>query len=364
MKIYLQRPWKFADSPYYKYLLESPPKGVDYVGQIQKQGAIEQKWKFSLIHKIKGTIRKFFKMFSIPLPNAHLTRSSEKYDLIHCAHCLSLNKQPWVTDTEWVGQFWIAANFDEHPKRYLVKRILENKNCKKIMAWTKWAADGIIEEFPEIAEKVEIVYPGIPAPEFKKKKSDKIRMLFVSRRFYFKGGLYALEVMDRITKKYPNTEGIIVSDIPQEVLKKYSKNKRLKFIDLLPQKKLFEEVYPSTDILVYPSFTDTFGFALTEAMAFGIPIVTVGGHSRGEIVDDGKTGFVVNTPKEFDSKDLDRLRFGEVLNELEEKSSILVNDKKLRKSMSLAARKEIKRGKFSFKERDKKLKRIYSDALK
>ena len=95
-------------------------------------------------------------MFSIPLPNAHLTRSSEKYDLIHCAHCLSLNKQPWVTDTEWVGQFWIAANFDEHPKRYLVKRILENKNCKKIMAWTKWAADGIIEEFPEIAEKVPI----------------------------------------------------------------------------------------------------------------------------------------------------------------------------------------------------------------
>ncbi|MBT3397451.1 glycosyltransferase family 4 protein [archaeon] len=364
MKIYLQRPWKFADSPYYKYLLESPPEGVDYVGQAQKQGVIEKKWKFILIHRIKALIRKFFRVFSVPLPNAHLTKSSEKYDLIHCAHCLSINNRPWVTDTEWVGQFWVAANFDAHPKRHLVKRILENKNCKKIMAWTEWAAEGIFKEFPEIADKVEVVYPGIPAPNFRKIKSDKIRMLYVSRRFYFKGGLYALEVMDRITKKYPNTEGIIVSNVPQEVLEKYSNNKNLKFIDVIPQEKLFKKIYPSTDILVYPSFTDTFGFALTEAMAFGIPVVTVGGLSRGEIVDDEKTGFVVRSPENFDSETLDKLLYKKIVDDLTEKVEILVKNEKLREKMSISSRKEIKSGKFSIRKRNKKIKRIYDEALK
>lgn len=32
-------------------------------------------------------------------------------------------------------------------------------------------------------------------------------------------------------------------------------------------------------------------------MSFGIPIVTIGGDSRKEIIKDGKIGFVINRPK-------------------------------------------------------------------
>ena len=133
MKIYLQRPWRFADSPYYKYLLQNPPKGITYLGQVQKQGAIEEKWKFTILHKIKENVRKFLHFVPIPIPNAHLTRSKEKYDLIHCAHCLSLNKHPWVCDTEWVGQFWIAAGEKKNPNKYFVRKILKSKHFKKFL---------------------------------------------------------------------------------------------------------------------------------------------------------------------------------------------------------------------------------------
>ena len=58
------------------------------------------------------------------------------------------------------------------------------------------------------------------------------------------------------------------------------------------------KMYEKTDIFVYPGYTDTFGFSILEAMSFGIPIVTLDGFARKEIVEDGKTGFLVNNIKE------------------------------------------------------------------
>jgi len=38
IKIYLQYPWKFPDSPYYKYLLKNPPKNVSFEGAKKQMG--------------------------------------------------------------------------------------------------------------------------------------------------------------------------------------------------------------------------------------------------------------------------------------------------------------------------------------
>jgi len=241
-----------------------------------------------------------------------------------------------------------------------------NKNCKKIIAWTNWTKDGILKEFPEVKHKVEVVYPGIPPQNVKKIKTQKIRLLFSSRSFYFKGGLYAIEIIDRMTKKYSNVEGIIVSDIPNEIIKKYEKNKNLQIYKMMPQKKLFYEIYPSIDIFVHPSFTDTFGFPFTEAMAFGIPVVTSSGHARPEIVTNGKTGFVVEvgTKDGPGEKFLHNLRGNEhVIEKFCEKVSYLIENKSIREKMGNAAYEEIKEGKFSFKERDEKLEKIYKEAF-
>jgi len=155
-------------------------------------------------------------------------------------------------------------------------------------------------------------------------------------------------------------------DTTKKVYEKYKSNKQIKFIGMVPQKKLFEEIYPQTDIFLYPSFTDTFGFGITEAMSFGIPVVCCDGHSREEIVEDGKTGFVVETklgdyvPNSF----LESLQREDIIKNLEEKTRKLVLDKNSRNKMSKNCIKVIKEGKFSIKERNKKLKRIYEETLK
>ena len=151
--------------------------------------------------------------------------------------------------------------------------------------------------------------------------------------------------------------------MPTKVHKKFSKNKKIKFTGLINRKKLLNH-YSNSDILIYPGYTDSFGFAFLEAMSFGIPIITVDGDSREETIDEGKTGFIINRPKKFSGWD----KFGKeekrIVSEIIKKTSILIENKKLREKMSKNCLEEIKSGKFSIKERNKKLKEIYNEAIK
>ena len=360
IRIYLQRPWKFSDSPYYQYLRESPPHNVEYINADEFR-LIQSKIKFKINNFLKQNIKKTLRLFH-GIPNAHYTKTNKQYDLIHCAHCLSLNNRPWVCDIEYAEQFFASNRIRN--KKYVLN-ILKKENCRRIIAWTKWSENSILKEFPEIKNKVEIVYPGIPKQKFKKDKKKRINLLFSSRRFYFKGGLHALEIINRLTKKYENVYGIIVSDVPEEIIKKYSVNNKIKFLGFINKERLFKEVYPNSDIFVYPSYTDTFGFQLTEAMSFGIPVVCVGGHSRKEIIETGKTGYVVNERENLNVKSLENLEdYKDIIKEMEKKVELLIKNRKLRERMSNNAIKEIKKGRFSIKERNKKLERIYSEAIK
>ncbi|GIU68445.1 MAG: hypothetical protein KatS3mg093_332 [Candidatus Parcubacteria bacterium] len=363
IRVYLKRPWIFVDSPYYDYLTKNISNKIEYINIKKSQGIIENINKFKLLNKLKRMIKLTIRNFFPFLPNAHFTLTKKKYDLIHCAHCLSLNKKPWVVDIEYVNQFW-AGGIQKKQKKFILK-LLKSNYCKKILAWTEWTKKEILREFPEIKNKIEVVYPAISKQKFKKKKKKKITLLFVSRRFYFKGGLHALEVIDRLTKKYKNVNAFFISDIPIDIKKEYSKNKKIRFIKFISKKKLFTNILPQTDILIYPSYTDTFGFVMLEALSFGIPIVTVGGQSRREIVNNKKTGFIIKEPKNLNLKDLENLNsFKETINEIEKKTEVLIKNKKLREKMSKNCIEIIKNGKFSIKERNKKLEKIYFEALK
>ena len=52
--------------------------------------------------------------------------------------------------------------------------------------------------------------------------------------------------------------------------------------------------YSSADIFVFPSKTDTFGNVVLESLACGTPVIAHKNTSAGEIIEDGKTGFLVD----------------------------------------------------------------------
>lgn len=360
VKVFLQYPWKFPDSPYYKYLISNPPKGISYLNTENQRGVITSGKKFSLVRKIKNTLRKILGVYKIP--NYTLTPEGD-YDLIHCAHCLSLNKVPWVVDVEHYWNFSSSGEvaYSKNGKEK-IRRMLKSRYCKKILPWTEAAKKSIIDALHdrEIEKKIKVIYPAIPYQTPKRKAKKNITLLFVGRYFYQKGGLHILKVFDELTKKYKNIECIIISEVPKEYLRRYGKNTRIKFYPLMPQKKLFGEIYQNTDIFVYPGYSDTFGFAMLEAMSFGIPVITVDGFAKREIVENNKTGFVIDF-KGFN----DRIAQHDsplITREIVEKCSLLIENPKKLERMKKECRNIFKAGKFSVVRRNRDLKEIYREA--
>jgi len=359
IKVYLQYPWKFPDSPYYKYLINYPPEGIEFLNIKNEGGAITKASKFKILNSLKHQIRFWTNKLNLVMPNAHLTESKEEFDLIHCAHCLSKNNnKPWVADLEGIWSMWISGQRTKRGKRE-VKDILSRKNCKKIMPWTESGYKEIIETFPEIKDKVELVYPAVPFFG-KGKKNKKLTIIYVARQFWIKGGLIALEVLSKIKEKY-DVNVIFISDVDEKVRKAYPS---IEIKGLMPQNKVFD-LMSKSDVFFYPSMVDTFGFALLEAMSFGLPILSVKTEytkNVEEIIKEGKHGFLINIkdkPNYYKMGENEK----QIANQLYNKLSLLIENKKLRENISKNCLNEIKTGKFSIKARNEKYAKIYSRAL-
>ncbi|MDA3836913.1 MAG: glycosyltransferase family 4 protein, partial [Nanoarchaeota archaeon] len=269
IKVHLQYPWKFPDSPYYKYLVDSPPEGIEFQNTKKQKGVITSKRFFWFSNFLKRNIRKWKNKLNLAIPNAHTSPKGD-YDLIHCAHCLSKNKdKPWVADIESWWSMYLSGYYSERARKK-VETILLNENCKKVLPWTEKTKNEILEKFPGIKDKIEVLYPAVPEiKNLKKTKSKKLKIIFIARYFDLKGGDIALMILEKLRKKY-GIEGIVVSNVPEKLAKKYPK---LKIYNLIPQKELFRLMQDS-DIFLYPSFMDTFGFSSLEAMSFGLPAVS------------------------------------------------------------------------------------------
>lgn len=98
------------------------------------------------------------------------------------------------------------------------------------------------------------------------------------------------------------------------------------------------------DVMAFPSKLETFGLAAAEAMSMSKPVVAYAVGGLPEVIDDGKTGFLIEKNN---------------LASMYEKLLLLYNDTDLRKKISFNGREKIN-GKFSHQETVKSIIKIYN----
>lgn len=362
-----------GEHPIYKDLIKYPPNGVIYLGVKQSEKPVSI---YSPISNVKRrSVAKIQNLLKIPRMSFVKTDAN----LIHSSRgILIMNDVPWVMDIEHVLSF-VGHNqnlLNSIYCRNLIQKFLIAENCKKIMPHSNAAKKSITSIFhqKQIREKLETVYPAIEPQKGKKIKNDNITLLFVGLHFYDKGGREVVDAFNLLKKKY-DINLIVKSNVDKKFM---NENPDVTFITEIISRKNLLDLYASSDIFVFPTYIDTFGMVLLDAMSNSIPIVASDVFSTPEIVDNGKNGFLVHSDLSiWDKNGLNKWyknypQFRKKLFQakpkfskyIADKISLLIEDTSLRKKMGKNGRTLVEKGKFSITERNKKLKAIYEDALR
>ena len=133
---------------------------------------------------------------------------------------------------------------------------------------------------------------GLPQAQFK----GPFRLSFVGLLEPWKGFHYLLEAFDRL--ELPEAELIFWggpgSRSASAMLDEYQARNRRIAIRPVPIRSVgFEEVYGKTSVLVHPSLSDGFSYAVAEAMACGVPVIVTDNTGAADLVVDGESGYIV-----------------------------------------------------------------------
>ena len=223
-----------------------------------------------------------------------------------------------------------------------------------------------------LKNKIETVFLAYHTTKLKRKPSDKVRLSFIGRTFYEKGGHHLLEAFKILDKKYPGRLRLkYKGKVPED---KRLNLPNIEYLGNIPDpRKFYEAIFGDCDIYVQPTTVDSFGVSILEAMSTGLPIVCTDDFTLPELVKDGYNGLLVKSPLHwYDYRfdlggkymELAKETSQGTINALVDKISLLIENKELREQMGKNSFKIVSTGKFSIRERNKKLRKIYEEALR
>ncbi len=266
-----------------------------------------------------------------------------KYPLV----IYELNHYPWVQD---IGYFYssLSRKLLTALDRSLLIKIagLVLKKAAKVIAVSNTIKKSIENIVPVASGKITVIYNPVDTTLFspdadgrdlaeKLSLEDRRIVLHVGTDHLVirKGLHYAIKTL----AKLPKDVALVVTgyrhvppinknymDYIMHLINKYQLRDRVYFIGWVPYKEL-PRYFNISKLLLYPTMQEGFGVPIIEAMASGRPVVGFDIPPVNELVENGKTGILV--------------QLGDV-EKLAEAVRILLDDKSLWEKMSIGAREE------------------------
>jgi len=176
-------------------------------------------------------------------------------------------------------------------KFWLNRRALHH--ATRLVTWSEWARQSLINDYGVEAQKVEVIPPGTDMsfwqPDLEAKKSNhshaKLRLLFVGGDFERKGGQLLYETFRRdlsdLFELHLVTQGQVAPGDGVYVYK-----------DIRPNSAELQALFRQADVFVLPTYGDCLSLAIVEAMAANLPIVSTNVGATSEAVENGENGFL------------------------------------------------------------------------
>ena len=265
----------------------------------------------------------------------------EDIDIIHGHYLFPAGAAAVEVGKEYGIKTYVTAHgsdmFEVYKKqpfmRSTIKNVLKNADC--VLAVSNALKHEIIATGVKgIANKTKLSWNSVDINKFSNRENDSFKKeyrLFDKPIVLFIGNLIKRKNVESLieAKKIANSNYylVIVGDGPLfKKLKKKVDEENVRDVIFTGSRNDVENIIPSADILVLPSFSESFGLVLIEALACGKPVIgsDVGGIS--EIINDD-VGLLINPNK---------------VSSIAKAIDSLVNDESYRYSLSLNARSRAK----------------------
>lgn len=193
-------------------------------------------------------------------------------------------------------------------------RILETimlERSDKIIAVSEYTKRELVENYRFKFDKIRVIHNGVDVNKFRPAESkskvkselgfnEKDKLILYVGRLYSRKGLFTLmNSIPRVVRKFRNVKFVVSGKglrNEKEKLTRYAEKLGVKdniiFTGYFPDKKL-PKLYQAADIFVFSTIYENLPFAILEALASELPVVTTGVGGIPEVIDDGKNGFLV-----------------------------------------------------------------------
>ena len=178
----------------------------------------------------------------------------------------------------------------------IIRFFLNSDRCKEILCMSEACRQSLRVLFGErIYKKSSLSYPVLPFKrEMKKAHKSSRNFLFVSSQFEIKGGKALIRAFDIVSQKFKDASLTIVSHLSADEVEKI-KNSRINVVSsMLSRDELFA-LMQECDVLVHPSYMDSFGMVVLESLCAGMAVITTDMYALPEMVDHGKNGYLIRS---------------------------------------------------------------------
>jgi glycosyltransferase involved in cell wall biosynthesis len=258
----------------------------------------------------------------------------ERYDLVHVhAHPVwlrGLGDTPLVmsegsSSAVYLGDYlgWdedrLRRGFHRARRIYRALRIddrlLATERAFKVYVFSEWARQVNIRWGADPG-KLEVIYPGFSTPPLHDREGrERFTFLFLGSDFERKGGYEVVAAFARVAAEIPEARLVIAGSDPSQPnpdrevhswvsaatreridrqIAELIETGRLVHHRWVGRERLQDDIFPTADAFVMPTYAEGFGFTNVEAMSFGLPVITSRVGPAAEIVTNGESGLLVD----------------------------------------------------------------------
>lgn len=231
-----------------------------------------------------------------------LAHRARDFDVLHLySHNIALlsasllRRQPSIVSTDASGVQSAYRIPYRNPTRHTRSRVraaryFEGRAFRAatlVVTKSEWAAGSLRRDYGLTDDKVRVIPFGIVIPPRVERCAPPglPEVTFTGTGLDRKGGLVLLEAFDRHLRDRAVLNLITYDEVdPRPGVNVYN--------DLRPGDPRLPSILARTAVFAFPSTIDTFGYAVLEAMAAGIPVVATPEGAMPEIVVHGETGIL------------------------------------------------------------------------